>query len=389
MAATPPARGDKSIVCGWIVILIATVSLGTAELWKLESRRGASRGDTASTAAPSPFINWNQQGAIVDGNAGLAPDGSGAATKLVESAFVGTHYIAARITIDSSRPVVASIYAHAGEGRRLLFYLAEGGDFVARCDVDLATGQATLGTDDTDEAAKCTSTAAKDGWWRVEIRGRFRPEFDTRERTVAIASTAKPFGRAYEGTREGHILIWNVAVSQADAPAAGVSADPSPFGAWAAIGATVSGAAGDAPDGTRAATALTEEAGSGAHHITATINSIDPTKPVGASLYAHSGEGRRLLFYFANGEDFVARCDVDLATGQAIMKTGDADPSASCSSTADKADWWRITMKASFDPASHKGDKLMGVAPTLQPFAAEYEADEKGRILIWNAGVGQ
>src|SRR5262249_44132708 len=114
---------------------------------------GSSGGHSAPSAASpvtegapsreSPFAAWSSKGVKVYGGAGTAPDSSNTATKLVEDISAGSREITATLNLDDlAKPVLAHVYAHAGENRRLLFFLESGGELVVRCDVDLDTGKA-------------------------------------------------------------------------------------------------------------------------------------------------------------------------------------------------------------------------------------------------------
>jgi hypothetical protein len=220
-----------------MVLAVAAVIIGAALIWKHATGVGGREGaePSRSAAAPPPatppsgsaesspasstptaseFATWNMKGVAVYGNAATAPDGSNGATKLIEDNSVGIHTLTATININPAKPVSASLYARAGQDRRLLYFLASGGELKVQCDIDLDIGKATLKAEEPDPSANCETFREKDGWWRVHMRGTFDPELGKGTKILGIAPTVAPFRRAYEGNGSGYILIWAAAVAQ-------------------------------------------------------------------------------------------------------------------------------------------------------------------------------
>jgi hypothetical protein len=159
------------------------------------------------------------------------------------------------------------------------------------------------------------------------------------------------------------------------------------FAGWRYEGVTIQGDAEEAPDGTKSATKLTEDATENSRGISAIIN-IDLTRPVSASVSARQGEGRRLLLYLAAGSDQV-RCDIDLGSGAVTAAPVGAGQVKNCAARAEKKGWWRVELTGSFDPAGGIGEKLVGIAPSVEPFKTRYQGNGHSSIVIWNQAVSQ
>ena len=159
------------------------------------------------------------------------------------------------------------------------------------------------------------------------------------------------------------------------------------FAGWRYEGVKIQAGAEEAPDGTRSATKLIEDDIENSRGISAIIN-IDPTRPVSASISARQGKGRRLLLYLAVGPDQV-RCDVDLWSGAATAAAVGAAQVKNCAATVETKGWWRVELTGSFDPAGGLGEKLVGIAPTVEPFKTTYQGNGNSYIVIWNQAVSQ
>jgi hypothetical protein len=388
---------DKSILWGWVVITMIGIAVLSALTLKFrietDSGIGAAfpRGQSAQSAADatsqkSPFAAWESKGVKVYGGAGTAPDGSNTATKLVEDVNTGSRQITANLILDDlMKPVFAHVYAHAGENRRLLFFLENRGELVVRCDVDLDTGKATFESDTSFPSQGCEALPETGGWWRVQLRGSFDPSQVKGQTSLGIAPTVEPFRRAYEGDGHSHILIWNAGSDLEGTHK--IPSQQSPFAAWKPKGVTVHGGAGTAPDGSNTATKLVEDLNTGSREITANLILDDLTKPVFAHVYAHAGENRRLLFFLENRGELVVRCDVDLDTGKATFESDTTFPSQGCEALPETGGWWRVQLRGGFDPSQVKGQTSLGIAPTAEPFRRAYEGDGHSHILIWDATI--
>jgi hypothetical protein len=170
-------------------------------------------------------------------------------------------------------------------------------------------------------------------------------------------------------------------------PAAPLTIASGAFAGWRYGGVAIQGDAEEAPDGTNTATKLTEDATENSRGISAIIN-IDLTRPVSASVSARQRNGRRLLLYLAAGPDQV-RCDVDLGSGAVTAAPVGAAQVKNCAATAQNKGWWRVELTGNFDPAGGMGEKLVGIAPTVEPFKTTYQGDGNSYIVIWNQAVSQ
>jgi hypothetical protein len=344
-------------------------------------------GNTISQAGP--FAGWKQRGVKIVGNAGAAPDGSNTASKLIEDTHTGPREITANLNLDDlTKPLFAHVYAHGGENRRLLFFLKARGQMVARCDVDLGTGKATFQADGAFPSQGCEAIAENGGWWRVQLRGGFDPSYANDEKLLGIAPTVESFKPAYDGDGHSHILILAAAIDRPDAhnavPAFATRA--AGFTDWRVEGAKLEDGM-QAPDGTATGTKLIEDADSAPHRISAIIN-VDHSKPVSASLSAHAGSGRRLLFFISSGSRQI-NCDIDLISGQASMKVAGAAQPGNCAATAQGRGWWRADLTGLLGRESDSGDTILGIGTTAEPFTDSYQGDGNSHILIWNPAAGQ
>jgi hypothetical protein len=158
------------------------------------------------------------------------------------------------------------------------------------------------------------------------------------------------------------------------------------FDTWRFTGLIGQANAAKAPDGTNTAYKLTENLDKASRSVSAVIN-FDPAKPMGASLFARYGNGRRLLIYLATDVNRIS-CDVDLQSGKtSLQATGAAQPGR-CDAIAQSEGWWRIELQGIVSPRGSSTITVLGIAPTKAPFEDAYEAGD-GYVLIWNAAVSQ
>ncbi len=200
-----------------MLILVAAVPVMAGLFWRtwISPNPPGARSETAPAASDaSPFAAWRATGLTVHGKAGMAPDGTKAATKLLEGDSVDAHGLTAGINLDLVKPVTATLHAHQGQGRRLQYFLSNGGVLILQCDVDLQTGATAVQADKALRTSSCTAAAANDGWWRVEMKGAFEPNATKGPIDIGIALAPEPFQRSYEGDGKSHIFIWSAGVSQ-------------------------------------------------------------------------------------------------------------------------------------------------------------------------------
>jgi hypothetical protein len=391
------------IVSEFLINSTETALFRTAE----KSSIAGSRSDASSAASAvaesaqsqeSPFAAWSPKGVKLYGGAGTAPDSSDTATKLVEDISAGSREITATLNLDDlAKPVLAHVYAHAGENRRLLFFLESGGELVVRCDVDLDTGKATFQTETSFPSQECKTIPENAGWWRVQLSGRFDRSHAKGEKRLGIAPTSEPFKREYPGNGHSHIMIWNAGVDTPESYKA-ASASPSPaavsastppaseFANWRIEGASLGGGI-VAPDGTPTATKLSEDTTLGFHGPSAIIN-IDVSKPVSASISARAGSGRRLLLFISSGANRIS-CDIDLTSGKVAMKGAGSGQPSNCAATAEGMGWWRVSLSGLLGGGIASDETVLGIAATTEPFAEAYQGDGKGNLLVWKPAVSQ
>jgi len=156
---------------------------------------------------------WAKTRCSISSNAGIAPDGTTTADKLVEDSSTNTHFLQEALTIASSTAFTFSVFLKAGERDHANIHMGEGqwktGGYAA-LNVDLADGTVSVVNATYVDASSIEDYG--NGWFRVSISSTSGSSQTTG--VFRIFPTLSNFGTSYAGDGSSGIFVWGAQVSQ-------------------------------------------------------------------------------------------------------------------------------------------------------------------------------
>lgn len=361
--------------------------------------------------------SWTKVGSSVLANAGVAPDGSGTAAKLLETASTSAHSVSQNTNVALNQQYTFSVYLKAAERNWAIVWFD--GD-TAGVYIDLSTG--TLGN--IVGGATAAIVDAKNGWWRASITKTL-----TGSGVVRIYAATGNLISNYAGDGTSGIYIWGAQLEQRSQVTAYTPTTTQPitnyipvlqtalagvprfdhnpvtgeslgllveeqrtnlllrsqdfsYAVWYGTGSALA-LAGIAPDGTLSSYKISEDTSSAVHYkyqgLAGTLGATVYT----LSAYVKAAGRSRVQLWSASGTPrFSARFDLAAKTAVNLANVGTASVISS-SITEVGNDWYRISVTGTTGT-----DNVLGINIFLDNGSNHsYQGDGYSGVYIWGAQV--
>lgn len=361
--------------------------------------------------------SWTKVGSSVLANAGVAPDGSGTAAKLLETASTSAHSVSQNTNVALNQQYTFSVYLKAAERNWAIVWFD--GD-TAGVYIDLSTG--TLGN--IVGGATAAIVDAKNGWWRASITKTL-----TGSGVVRIYAATGNLISNYTGDGTSGIYIWGAQLEQRSQVTAYTPTTTQPitnyipvlqtalagvprfdhnpvtgeslgllveeqrtnlllrsqdfsYAVWQGTGSALA-LAGIAPDGTLSSYKLSEDTSSAVHYkyqgLAGTLGATVYT----LSAYVKAAGRSRVQLWSASGTPrFSARFDLAAKTAVTLANVGTASVISS-SITEVGNDWYRISVTGTTGT-----DNVLGINIFLDNGSNHsYQGDGYSGVYIWGVQV--
>lgn len=392
-------------------------------------------GKTAAKAEENLFLQSQFAGTWVEGNstrtanAAVAPDGTTTAESLVPNTTSGVSHNLMQSAGAIGLVYTLSVYAKANGYTNIQFFGDSSGNFTATFDLT-AVSAAFSGA-----ATAASITSVGNGWYRCVATFTIASSTRLNIQGFPTGATASNFGNTFAGDGTSGVYLWGAQLEQRSfvtaytatttqpitnyipalqtAPAGVARFDHDPVtgeslgllieeqrtnllpysadltnAAWVKTGASATGDAVVAPDGTLSADKLIDDTTSGNHGVTRNYGAISPGA-FSVSCYSKSSEYSKIVVYLDNQAGVSFAYSFDLLAGTATQtKTPHSSWTAvTAAITAVGNGWYRISVSGTTTNTSLGARFFLDKGTTYNGFGApaDYTGNGTSGIYLWGA----